>query len=503
MKKIQKIGMTVASPILATGIIITPTANAFMMTDFAPADDATSRSIVQTGNLSCTGVLIAPQYVLTASHCVASTPYGPVDKLPNEVLIGPDVENREKVAVESAVTHPVYDIALIKLKEDAQTIPAKVYTEQQPLDLNAEISSYGWGTLAAAQSSSDLISKEDISSIQKNVAANKVRKVEGNIVNGRVDIDENGNPIKNDKGQIVISRYTSAKGFDKMKDDNAGVNIKFTDPSKSVYGDSGAPIFSENTLYGILSGGLLDIEQLNEGSTIVASPIYKILPWLEENTGIDFTNAANNEQIDSQVSSANISFRDAEVSPEDIERERELIKKYKENLEESDIYEEDTNKDVNGDVEVDTPIDQKEKSENNNSSNTDSQSTVNDTDNTDNSTNTDDPYTITDNERNIIDSGYGDLESEDTRELSNNDQLDNNESSTLNNETATPVENTNTQVNTRDNIQQGTRNVSDQVSAGQNSQIEDEYDNETVGPKVDTGGNVHTSFISRIIHLFR
>ena len=272
MKKIKKIGMTIIAPILAAGITLSPTASAFMMTDFAPADDQTSRSIVQTGSLNCTGVLIAPQYVLTASHCVASQPYGEIDRMPSSVYIGPDVENREKVSVESAITHPIYDVALLKLKEEAKTIPAKLYTGNEALDLRSEMSSYGWGTLSAAKQSSELIDKEDLDSLHKNIAANKVRKAEGTVVNGRINVDEDGQPIKNDKGQIVISRYTSAKGFNKMKGENAGVNIKFTDPSKSVYGDSGAPIFSGDTVYGILSGGLLHTEALSEGSTIVVLP---------------------------------------------------------------------------------------------------------------------------------------------------------------------------------------------------------------------------------------
>lgn len=527
MKKIQKIGMSIIAPILSAGLVFTPTANAFMMTDFAPADDETSRSIVQTGNLNCTGVLIAPQYVLTASHCVSSQPYGEIDRAPESVYIGPDVENREKVNVESAVTHPIYDVALLKLKDEAKTIPAKLYTGTVPLDLRDEVSGYGWGTLSAAKQSSDLIDKESLDSLHKNVAANKVRKAEGTIVNGRLNVDENGEPIRNENGQLIISRYTSAKGFSKMKGENAGVNIKFIDPSKSVYGDSGAPIFSGDTVYGILSGGLLHAESLNEGSTIVASPMHKILPWIQEETGIDFYDKSYNKAIDEKLQKSQLLFKDEKISPEDIERERTLIGNYKESLKESDKYE--TNNEENGDTEVEAPIDQEDKVEeieNTESDNSESQKQNSFSDNTDtqrkdneNNSSSNERYTVTDSDGKIIDYGYGDV----SEHPSNEKQSDSRESSKKENSTSQDSSSDNivgisTQETSNDvednspvrNDSPGTESsdhaepVSYDNSGYQETESQDTLNNtQPVGPKVDTGGKVHTSIVSKIIGIFR
>lgn len=522
MKKIQKIGMSIITPILAAGMVFTPAANAFMMTDFAPADDETSRSIVQTGNLNCTGVLIAPQYVLTASHCVSSQPYGEIDRAPESVFIGPDVENREKIAVESAVTHPIYDVALLKLKDEAKTIPAKLYTGTTPLDLRTEVSGYGWGTLSAAKQSSDLIDKEGLDSLHKNVAANKVRKAEGAVVNGRLNVDENGEPIRNENGQLVISRYTSAKGFSKMKGENAGVNIKFTDPSKSVYGDSGAPIFAGDTVYGVLSGGLLHTESLNEGSTIVASPMHKILPWIQEETGIDFSDESYNKAIDEKLQESQILFKDAKISPEDIEREKTLIGNYKESLKESDKYE--TNNEKNGDTEVEAPIDQEEKTEENENidstdSNTSSNPTNTQSEDSDDTSN--ERYTVTDSDGKIIDYGYGNIsefpsneKQSDSRESSEKEDEDSaSQDPSTDNIVGTTTQETSDDVEEDSSVRNdssGTENIdhADPVSYDNSVNQETESQNtlnntQPVGPKVDTGGKVHTSIVSKILSIFR
>jgi len=517
MKKIKKIGMTIIAPILAAGITLSPTASAFMMTDFAPADDQSSRSIVQTGSLNCTGVLIAPQYVLTASHCVASQPYGEIDRMPSSVYIGPDVENREKVSVESAITHPIYDVALLKLKEEAKTIPAKLYTGNEALDLRSEMSSYGWGTLSAAKQSSELIDKEDLDSLHKNIAANKVRKAEGTVVNGRINVDENGQPIKNDKGQIVISRYTSAKGFNKMKGENAGVNIKFTDPSKSVYGDSGAPIFSGDTVYGILSGGLLHTEALSEGSTIVASPVYKFLPWIQEKTGIDFTDEAYNKEIDEKIASSNITFKDAKVSPEDIEREKNLIKGYKESLEESNQYVggNTNNNSENGDIEVEAPIEQDENDEIQQVENGNTSSSQ--VENDDPQPSSDERYTITDSDGKIIDYGYGNVSEFNSDEENKSDSnlttpvKDSSSHSTEKAKDHDSEEKNNYENKSEDTQERRSENeLSNNESQQDHQNLEEQLDNNdhtnfapaSLGPKVDTGGKISPSIISKIINIF-
>lgn len=80
-------------------------------------------AVLQDGRLHCTGVLVAPDLVLTAGHCES-------ERLDAVLLnrVDLDSEQGERVAIAEVLAHPdyrsSYDVALLVLERPAETAPA-------------------------------------------------------------------------------------------------------------------------------------------------------------------------------------------------------------------------------------------------------------------------------------------------------------------------------------------------------------------------------------------